>query len=134
MNRIVRRAVLAAVALTWLAAPAAGAGTVVVRRDRVEPPLLRAATGERVTFENRTGRPVHVQFGGDAREHQVVQVPVSGPIWAVFHRPGTHAYVVHVGDVPERALRGAVEAVEASPPSVEPPECTVSVMDVCIEP
>lgn len=129
------KTLLLAVAMTsGLAVPAGAGGTIVVQPGGVEPPVLRVSTGERVAFVNRTGRPVHIQFAGDPREHRVVQIPVGGPIWAVFYRAGAHPFVVHVGDVPERALRGTVEAVASSPPSVEPPECSVLVMDVCVEP
>lgn len=43
-------------------------------------------------------RPVHVEFGIDPSAHQVFQMSASGPIWAIFHRPGTHRYVVRIHD------------------------------------
>jgi hypothetical protein len=134
MRRLVRVLATGVAVRAWAVAPVRAADSIVVRADAVEPPVLRTTTGERVTFVNRSQRPVHVEFAGNARAHHVVQLPARGEIWAVFHRAGPHPYVVHVGDVRERTLRGVVEAIDVSPPPVEPPECAVSVMDVCVEP
>ena len=85
--------------LALLAPVGARAGeTIVIEATRVVPDFLETMTGTRVDFVNRAQRSVHVEFGVDPRQHQVVQVPATGPIWAVFHRPGTHPYVVHVYD------------------------------------
>jgi len=101
-------AALVVFALASVAAHAGAASQVVIESDRLEPRWLETRTGERVTFVNRTGRPVHLQFSGDPRQHEVIQIPVTGPVWAVFHRPGTHPYVVHVYDHGTRGLEGTV--------------------------
>jgi plastocyanin len=133
-TKLLARIVIGLAALAWGAAPASGDETVVVRPDGIEPAVLRTTTGERVDFVNRTGRLVHVQFAGDGRQHEVVQIPGPATIWAVFHRPGKHPYEVHVVvDGRERALRGLVEVAENAQRAVDPPSCGVTVMGVCIE-
>lgn len=128
------RIVIGLAALAWGAAPASAGETIAVQLNGVEPPVLRAVTGERVDFVNRTARPVHVQFTDHRSRHEVVQIPRTGTIWAVFHRPGKHPYEVHVVvDGRERTLRGLVEVAEAAPRPVDPPACGVTVMGVCIE-
>ena len=133
-RRLVRVATVGCVALALTAAAARAGESVILDGDGVEPRVLRVATGERVDFVNRTGRAVHVEFAGDAREHQVVQLPSTGPIWAVFHRPGAHPYVVHVYEPKERTLRGMVEATDDPAGPREPLTCGVTVMDICLEP
>jgi hypothetical protein len=121
--------------VSWTAPARAGEVIVIVRPDGVEPQVLHATTGERVDFINRTGKPVHLQFKGDIRQHQVVQIPAIGPIWVVFHRPGTHPYEVHayVTEREMRTLTGLVEAVE-DPRHADPsPTCGITAMGVCIE-
>jgi plastocyanin len=125
---------VASVLFACTAVPARGGEAIVVRRDAVEPSVLRATTGERVDFVNRTGRAVHVEFAGDVRGHQVVQLPATGPIWVVFHRPGTHPYVIHVYERPERTLRGTVEVTEDPQRPWDSSSCGVSVMGACLEP
>jgi plastocyanin len=128
------RMVIALAALAWGVAPASAGATIAVQLNGVEPSLLRTTTGERVDFINRTERLVHVQFTDDSRRHEVVQIPGTGTIWAVFHRPGEHPYEVHVVfDGRERTLRGLVEVREGAPPPANPPSCGVTVMGVCIE-
>jgi hypothetical protein len=91
---------------------------VVIEAGALRPPVLQTTTAHRVTFVNRSGRLVHVEFTGDPGEHRVFQVP--GQIWAVFHRPGRHPYVVHVGTGRNVVtLAGAVE-VRSDPNA--PPE------------
>ena len=117
------------------AARAEPASEIVIEAGSVEPAVLRTITGKRVDFVNRAHAPVHVQFLDDKARHDLVQVPAVGPMWAVFHRPGTHPYVVHVGLGPNvRSLRGLVEAVEDADASVLSRTCGFTVMDVCFEP
>jgi hypothetical protein len=116
---------------------AAGQGEpaqVVIGPDRLEPRVLQARTADRVTFVNRSGRVVHVEFGPDRGRHDVFQVP--GEIWAVFHQPGPHVYVVHFETSPRRELRGVVEIVHAPDgPSERWPTCTsITVEGTCLEP
>jgi hypothetical protein len=114
--------------------PSLAGQSVLVRRDAVDPPVLRTTTGERVEFVNRTGRAVHVEFAGDARGHQVVQLPATGPIWVVFHRPGSHPYVIHVYELKERTLAGVVEVSEDPTHPWDSTTCSVTAMGACIEP
>ena len=93
---------------------------IVIDPTRLEPTVLRATTEQRVTFVNRSGRPVHVEFHADGGQHHVFQVP--GSIWAVFHRPGRHSYVVHfqVGRGPDLSGAVDVEAGQVAGPGVRP--------------
>ena len=128
------RMVIALATLAGGAAPAGADGAIVVQLNGVEPAVLRTLTGERVDFVNQTERPVHVQFFGDARGHDVIQIRGAATIWAVFHRPGKHYYEVHIfHHGRERALRGVVDVTEGTPRTDEPPACGVEVMGVCIE-
>jgi len=88
-----------------------------------------------VDFVNRAQRSVHVEFGVDPRQHEVVQVPATGPIWAVFHRPGTHPYVVHVYDGrTTHTLSGVVAVVEDETHKWDSRTCGLIVMEICIAP
>ena len=107
--------------------------TVIVNSDAVEPLVLRTSTGVRVDFENRTGRAIHLEFEGGRGEHNVAQLPATGPFWAVFLRPGTHRYVVHVYEARERGLVGVIEVADEAKPASEVPDCDLAVMDVCVE-
>jgi plastocyanin len=109
-------------------------GEVIIRATRLEPHLLRAVAGQRVNFVKRVDRPVHVEFGVDPSAHQVFQMPATGPIWAVFHRPGTHPYVVHIYDGKTIALHGLIEVVENPEHPWGAGTCGAVVLEVCIEP
>lgn len=123
------------VAITFQAPPAWSAeGEVIIRATALEPPVLRAVAGQRVNFVKRVDRSVHVEFGVDPSAHQVFQMPATGPIWAIFHRPGTHPYVVHVYDRKTTALHGLVEVVEDPERPWGPGTCGAIVLEVCIEP
>ena len=117
-----------------MAVPASAASQVVIESDRLEPRTLETVTGERVEFVNRTGRPVHLQFSGDIRQHEVVQIPVTGPAWAVFHRPGTHSYVVHVYGRETRTLEGVVRVTTDDTHQWQSGTCDVVVEGNCIVP
>ena len=124
------------VALATAALPVMAAATehdeIVVETMALRPPILRTTVERRVTFVNRSGRVVHVDFVGDQDRHHVVQVP--GSIWAIFHRTGSHPYVVHIESGHRHELKGVVEVVDDPSPG-EPRVCdTVTVMGVCIEP
>ena len=109
-------------------------GEVIIRATALEPHLLRAVAGQRVSFVKRVNRPVHVEFGVDPSAHQVFQMPATGPIWAIFHRPGTHPYVVHIYDGKTIVLHGLVEVVEDPERPWGVGRCGAVVMEVCIEP
>ena len=122
-------------ALAVAPAPAAADATIVVEATRLVPEVFATVTGQRVDFVNRSQHAVHVEFGGDGREHHVVQMPAGGPIWAIFHRPGTHPYVVHVYDGRRtRALSGVVDVGEDETHTWDSQTCGVIVMGECIEP
>ena len=108
---------------------------VVIRADAVEPSVLHTVAGRRVEFMTRVNAPVHVEFGEAPEQHQVYQMPPTRPIWAIFHRPGTHPYTVHIyGDKTTTALPGLVEVTEdpAHPWGIG--RCGAVVMGDCIEP
>lgn len=116
------------------AGDARGADTheIVIGTGTIVPPLLRTTTERTVTFVNRTGRLVHLEFIGKPGEHRLFQVP--GRISAVFHGPGRHPYVVHVGPDATAALHGAIE-VENDPMPAGARTCTgLTIMEVCFEP
>ena len=128
-------AVLAMAALLPLGPAVAAQDEVVIRADSIEPSVLHTVTGRRVEFTKRVNAPVHVEFGHDPKQHQVYQMPATGPIWAIFHRPGTHPYTVHIyGAKSTTALPGSVEVVEdpAHPWGVG--TCSAVVMGNCLEP
>jgi len=104
---------------------------VIIETTKLEPNLLRTTIDQRVTFVNRSGRAVHLDLLGNRREHHVFEV--AGSIWAIFHRPGRHNYVVHfpAGEAPD--LHGIVEVRSALESDRDPPTCEgMTVMDVCI--
>jgi len=118
-----------------LGAGRADATQIVITEKAVEPAVLRVSSGVRVDFVNRTQRNVHVEFGADPRQHEVVQIPLTGPIWAVFHRPGTHPYAVHVyGGGRLTTLRGRVEVVDDAQHPWRSLTCGAVVEGNCIEP
>lgn len=131
-----RSRLVALVAMLGAVAPAAVRAdeTIVIEAVRLVPRVLQSMAGQRVTFVNRSRRMVHVEFARDGGEHHLVQVPAGGPIWAIFHRPGPHAYVVHVYGRETVTLPGLVEVAEDPHHKYESPECDVNVMGVCIEP
>ena len=123
------------VAAMALGVAQATATEVIITATAIAPPVLRVPAGERVDFVNRTQRNVHVEFGADLRQHEVVQFPLTGPIWAVFHRPGTHPFAVHVyGGGQLTTLLGRVEVVDNPEHPWESTTCGVVAMGNCIEP
>ncbi len=108
---------------------------VVIQADRLEPQVLRGMTGERVNFVKRVGDRVHLEFGSDTRQHQVFQFPLTGPIYAVFFRPGTHPYDVHIyGPNTTTTLHGVIDVVEDPGHSWKPGTCGAVIMEECFEP
>ncbi len=129
-------ATVLALALTLaVTAAEAAQNEVVIRADGLEPHVLNVVTGERVNFVKRVGDAVHVEFGDDIRQHQVFQMPPTGPIYAVFHRPGTHPYDVHIyGANTTTTLHGVIDVVEDPAHPWKPDTCGAVVMEECIEP
>lgn len=136
--KLAARAVLASVLIGGAArVPPAwpSEGEIAIRATAIEPHVFRATMGQRVNFVKRVDLPAHVEFGMDPAQHHVVQMPWDGPIWAVFHRPGTHPYVVHIyGTKPTTTLHGVVEVVEDPQHPWRPGTCAAVVMGDCIEP
>ena len=123
------------VTLKLLAGPAAAADgqghQVRIESASLEPPAVHVALHERVVFVNGAGRLVHIEFHGPSGEHHVFQVP--GTIWAEFHWPGRHPYVVHFSTGQPAELHGTVE-VDYGPPVTPTIECGgFTVEETCIE-
>lgn len=109
------------------------AAEVVITAHGVAPPSVGVRPDERIVFVNRSGRDLHIDLVGDAKQHHVFRV--SGEIWAIFHQPGRHAYIVDFDDAGGGRLRGVVDVTEDSVSGSLPPTCsTVTVMDICLEP
>ena len=125
---------LIAVLAALMPAPARADETVVIEASQLVPPVLTTTAGKRVEFVNHTQRLVHIEFTGDVRQHEVIQIPATGPIWAIFHRPGTHPYVMHVYGRDVTTLRGLVEVSADEHQKWEAPSCVATVMGVCLEP
>ena len=134
MLRAARALAVAFIVMASSARLARAGENIVVHSTAVEPAVLRTTSGERVDFVNGTGRAVHVEFKRDVRRHQVVQTPATGPIWVVFHRPGTHPYVIHVYEPKERTLSGMVEVTESPLQPWDSSTCGITAMGLCIEP
>ena len=119
-------------AVVPIAARVEGAAQVIIESDRLEPRTLETLTGQRVSFVNRTGHPVHLQFIGDLRQHEVIQIPATGPVWAIFHIPGTHPYVVHIYERQTRALDGVISVTADETHQWQSRTCDVVVEGNCI--
>jgi hypothetical protein len=64
---------------------------VIIEATALRPQVLMTEPERRVTFVNRSGRMVHLDFIiRDPELHHVFQV--LDRIWAIFHRPGRHPY------------------------------------------
>lgn len=115
-----------------LVIPGAAEDRIVIEVSAVVPEVLTTTQGRRVTFVNRSGRLVHVDFLlGTTEGHRVFHVP--GQIWAVFHRPGRHEYIVHFSTREGIALRGAVEVREDPEGPIVPSECNgLTVEGMCL--
>ena len=121
------------VATLRLVAAAHAQDSINVRLTGVEPQRLLTTAGVRVDFINLTDHVVHVEFLDERHRHDIVQIPGTATIFAVFHREGRHPYEVHVvSGGREIVLRGVVDV--AGDPARRPglPECGITVMDICI--
>jgi plastocyanin len=120
-------------ALLLVAPLTVGATEIVIEAGALTPAMLTVESDAPVTFTNRSGRTVHVEFLGVADGHQVFQVPAL--IRATFHRTGLHPYVVHFETRPRTELRGVVDVRERTTPRDYLPVCTgITVDEVCLEP
>ena len=129
------RPLLLAVLVAALLLPpwsAAAGEEIVIEAAGLSPQVLRAGMDHRVRFVNRTGKPVHVEFIGDSGWHHVEQL--QDEIWAVFHRPGLHPYVVPLTNDRLGELHGTVEVRSDPRGRPEPQDCVgVTVMGACLE-
>ena len=134
--RLTQIALVAMLAALAFAGPAAWSADseVIIRSTALDPHVLLTVVGRRVNFVRRVDRPVHVEFGEDPGRHHVFQMPAAGPIWAIFHRPGTHPYVVHIYDGKTTVLHGVVEVVESPERPWGLGTCGAVVMEECVEP
>jgi hypothetical protein len=131
MTHVARLGVLVLILAAAGPVGAADVTEILVEADGVRPPVAHALLDAPVRFVNRTGRDIHVEFLGEEGQHHVVNVP--GRIWAAFHRPGRHPFVVHAVSSGREIARGVVEVSE-DVPRTEPPECGwITVEGVCIE-
>ncbi len=113
----------------WLPAGPAVADAIVIGTGGLEPVERRTVVDRPVTFLNRAAAPAHVEFAGDAGHHIF---DVSGELSAVFHRPGRHTYVVHLGD--GRTLHGVVSVAGDRETAVGPRTCRgLTVRETCLE-
>jgi plastocyanin len=120
-------------ALLLLAPVTVAATEIVIEAGALTPTVLTVESDEPVSFTNRSGRTVHVEFSGGADGHQVFQVP--GRIRATFHRTGLHPYVVHFETKPRAELRGVVDVRERTTPRDHQPVCSgITVDEICLEP
>jgi hypothetical protein len=136
MGRLARTALVMVLGTMVPPAPPAWSteSEVVIRATTVEPHVLLTVAGRRVNFVKRVNRPVHVEFGEDPGRHHVFHVPATGLIWAIFHRPGTHPYVVHIYDGKTTVLHGIVEVLESPERPWGLGTCGAVVMEECVEP
>lgn len=110
---------------------AADVTEIVVEANGLRPPAAHAALDAPVRFVNRTNGDIHIELLGDRGEHHVVNVP--GQIWASFHRPGRHPFVVHVGSTGRELARGVVDVPE-DPARDGLPVCGwITVEGICYE-
>lgn len=108
---------------------------IVINATAVEPHVFHAVTGQRVDFVKRVDAPAHVEFGEQPSQHHVYQLPATESIWAIFHRPGTHPYVVHIySGKTTTTLHGIIEISEDPQRPWERGTCGAVVMEDCVEP
>ena len=135
IGRLTQAALAVVLGVMMLPAPPAWSDEreVIIRATVLEPHVLLTVAGQRVNFVKRVDRPVHVEFGEDPGRHHVFQIPGAGPIWVIFHRSGTHPYVVHIYDGKTTALHGVVEVLESPERPWGPGTCGAVVMEECVE-
>jgi hypothetical protein len=128
--------IVAAPVLVWPELSAAEeiiSGEVIIEATALRPQVLMTEPEHRVTFVNRSGRMVHLDFIlHDPELHHVFQVPDQ--IWAIFHRIGRHPYEVHFSDRALPDLHGAIEVVGDPYGGPDPRVCGgITVQGACIE-
>ena len=131
-------ALVSLVVVVLLARPISAAeeiivGEVIIEAGALRPSVLMTERERQVTFINRSGRMVHVDFMiRDPELHHVIQVPDR--IWAIFHRPGRHPYEVHFRDPAIAGLHGVIEVVGDPYGGPDARICSgITVQGACIE-
>ena len=132
---------LVVAAVPMLATPAFSAdveitiGEVVITAAALSPQALMTEPEHRVTFVNRSGQMVHIQFlmpNVEQQKHHIFQVPDK--IWAIFHQTGRHPFVVHFGDPRVPNLEGTIEVVRDPYGRPDPLVCSgITVQGACSE-
>ncbi len=126
-------AVLSAVALLT-PSPTWADREITIHETWVNPPAVTVTVAEGVSFVNRTGQMVHLEFQDDPGRHMVVQVPGASPIRVTFLRTGSHPYAVHFPAATRPALQGKVDVLPDPRGSSDPSSCVEQVIPgVCLE-
>jgi hypothetical protein len=109
------------------------AGEIIIEATALRPQVLLTELDRQVTFVNRSGQPVHVDFiSRDPELHHVFQV--QDRIWAIFHRSGRHPFEVHFRNPALADLHGAVEVVGDPYGRPDARICSgITVQGACIE-
>lgn len=109
------------------------AGEIIIEATALRPQVLLTELGRQVTFVNRSGQLVHVDFiSRDPELHHVFQL--QDRIWAIFHRSGRHPFEVHFRNPALADLHGAVEVVGDPYGGPDARICSgITVQGACIE-
>lgn len=135
---MIRAAAVVAALLLWpqlapAQRPDAEVVPIVVETTRLTPDAVSVSADGEVRFDNRSHRPIHVEFLDESGHHHLFEVASS--IGAVFHRVGRHPFVVHFRDGTRRELHGVVNVVEIPRRGPELPVCGwITVEGNCLAP
>jgi hypothetical protein len=115
------------------ASPGTAAEPIVVGPGLLRPSAAFVKAETWLEFVNRSGLPVHVEFfDRSGEQHHVIHEPDR--IWAIFHRPGRHLFVVHFLDRKHADLHGAVDVGEGPHGGPDPLLCSwITPMGGCLE-
>ncbi|MBI4269830.1 MAG: hypothetical protein HY615_05805 [Candidatus Rokubacteria bacterium] len=106
-----------------------GVGDITITTEGLRPRTLSATVDRAVTFLNRAGARVHIEFANDDG-HRLFEI--GERVSAVFHRPGRHPYVVHVGA--DTTLRGVVDVEDDPQAAAGQAICRgVTIKETCVE-
>ena len=119
-------------AVAPVTAHAEGTAQVMIENDRLEPWTLETLTGQRVNFVNRTGYPVHLQFIGDVRRHEVIQIPATPPSLGDLSYPGDASLRCSHHGRETRALDGVISVMTDETHQWQSRTCDVVVEGNCI--
>ena len=106
-----------------------GVGDITITTEDLRPRTLSATVDRAITFLNRAGARVHIEFANDDG-HRLFEI--AGRVSAVFHRPGRHPYVVHMGA--DTTLRGVVDVEDDPQAAAGQAICRgVTIKETCVE-